>query len=179
MPRNIEIKAYIESVEALTPKVAMLADQGPIEIVQDDIFFSCESGRLKLRIFSATEGELIFYRRADREGPKESSYFRSSTSDPESLRQVLCLAYGQSGRVRKRRTLYLIGRTRIHLDRVENLGDFLELEVVLAEDEPGEIGIREALSLMTKLGIEPFQCINKAYVDLGVQRSTPSTQPPD
>ncbi|WP_243688441.1 class IV adenylate cyclase [Geotalea toluenoxydans] len=119
MARNIEIKAYIESVDALVPKAAAIADQGPIDIIQDDTFFRCDSGRLKLRAFSPDEGELIFYRRADQQGPKESFYLRSSTPAPETLRESLSLAYGQAGRVRKHRTLFLAGRTRIHLDKVE------------------------------------------------------------
>ena len=74
MARNIEIKARIVSVEAMAPTVASVADEGPIEIVQDDTFFVCEAGRLKLRAFSDDRGELIFYRRADDRGPKESFY---------------------------------------------------------------------------------------------------------
>jgi len=76
------------------------------------------------------------------------------------------LAYGQAGRVRKHRTLFLAGRTRIHLDKVEGLGDFLELEVVLEEGESAEKGVQEAHGLMAKLGIEPSQLIEDAYVDL-------------
>lgn len=166
MARNIEIKARIPSVEALAPKVAAIADKGPIEISQDDTFFRCESGRLKLRAFSREEGELIFYRRANRQGPKESFYLRSPTSEPETLRESLSLAYGQAGRVKKHRTLFLVGRTRIHLDKVEGLGHFLELEVVLQESEPPEVGVREAHELMAKLGVEPSQLIEGAYVDL-------------
>ena len=169
MPRNIEIKARVESVEALAPKVAAIATEGPVEITQDDTFFRCESGRLKLRAFSATEGELIFYRRANQHGPKESFYIRTPTPSPESLREALSLAYGEVGRVVKRRTLYLLGRTRVHLDRVEQLGQFLELEVVLEENEPSEVGVREAHSLMAQLGIEPSQLIETAYVDLLAQ----------
>ena len=52
MARNIEIKAQIESIESLLPLVAKIADEGPIEIVQDDTFFACPNGRLKLRAFS-------------------------------------------------------------------------------------------------------------------------------
>ena len=81
----------------------------------------------------------------------------------------MSLAYGKVGRVVKRRTLYLVGRTRVHLDRVERLGQFLELEVVLEENEPSEVGIREAHSLMAQLGIEPSQLIEAAYVDLLTQ----------
>jgi len=169
MARNIEIKARIESVEALEPIAATLATEGPIGIAQDDTFFRCPGGRLKLRVFFPTECELIFYRRADQLGPKESFYIRSPTSSPETLREALSLAYGQVGRVVKRRTLYLVGRTRVHLDRVEGLGDFLELEVVLEEGEPSEIGVREARALMSQLGIEPSALIETAYVDLLAQ----------
>jgi predicted adenylyl cyclase CyaB len=168
MSRNIEIKARIASVEALMSKAAAIADQGPIDIVQDDTFFVCDAGRLKLRTFSEKEGELIFYRRANQQGPKESFYVRSPTSAPGSLRESLTLAYGQAGRVQKHRTLFIAGRTRIHLDRVVGLGHFLELEVVLEEHEPSDIGVREAHGLMAKLGVEPPQLIEGAYVDLFV-----------
>ena len=59
MARNIEIKARIASVEALVPKAAAIAEKGPVEIIQDDTFFRCDSGMLKLRAFSKEEGELI------------------------------------------------------------------------------------------------------------------------
>ena len=170
MPRNIEIKAHIASVEALALKAAAIADQGPIEIIQDDTFFVCDNGRLKLRAFSKEQGELIFYRRPDRQGPKESFYLRSPTSEPETLRESLSLAYGQAGRVQKHRTLFMVGRTRVHLDRVAGLGHFLELEVVLAENEPGEVGVREAHDVMNRLGVQRSQLIEGAYVDLLAQR---------
>ena len=166
MARNVEIKARIQSIEALAPLVAALADRGPIEIVQDDTFFRCESGRLKLRAFSREEGELIFYRRANQHGPKESFYLRSPTSDPDTLRESLSLAYGVVGRVRKHRTLFIVGRTRVHLDDVEGLGQFLELEVVLKEGEDVEVGVLKAQSLMTRLRVQPSQLIDAAYIDL-------------
>ena len=164
--RNVEIKARIESVEAMAPRVAALADRGPIEIEQDDTFFSCERGRLKLRALSQSEGQLIFYRRANQAGPKESCFVISPTRSPDSLREALSLAYGPAGRVRKHRTLYLVGRTRVHLDRVETLGHFLELEVVLAEGESPDVGIKEARALMAALGLGDEQLVEGAYVDL-------------
>ena len=171
MPRNVEIKARIDSVEALGAKAAAFASEGPIEIAQDDTFFRCDAGRLKLRTFSATEGELIFYRRADRQGPKESFYVRTPTTDPDGLREALSLAWGQTGRVVKQRTLYLVGRTRVHLDRVQGLGDFMELEVVLRDDESAEAGVREAHALMAQLGVEPERLVATAYVDLLAARA--------
>ena len=170
MARNIEIKARIAGIAALTERVAALADEGPTELTQDDTFFNCLSGRLKLRAFSGDRGELIFYRRADKEGPKESYYVRTPTTEPDTLRQTLALAYGEAGRVRKRRILFIVGRTRVHLDEVENLGQFLELEVVLREGEAAEAGVREAEELMERLGVKPSQLVDRAYVDLLKER---------
>ena len=170
MARNIEIKARIESVEALIQKAAAIASEGPVEILQDDTFFRCENGRLKLRILAPNKGEIIFYRRANEHGPKESFYLRSPTSTPEAMRNARSAAYGTIGRVRRHRTLVPVGRTLVHLDRVEYLGHFLELEVVLADDEPSEGGVREAHSLMEKLGIRPSQLIEGAYLDLQARR---------
>ncbi|BEE11136.1 MULTISPECIES: class IV adenylate cyclase [Aeromonas] len=166
MPRNIEIKASIERIDDLLPKALAIADQGPVEIEQDDTFFRCDASRLKLRTLSPSAGELIFYRRADQQGPKESFYQLTPTHEPDRLRETLSLAWGQIGRVQKKRTLLLVGRTRIHLDRVQGLGHFLELEVVLEEDEPLEAGMQEANDLMAQLGVEPSRLIEGAYLDL-------------
>jgi len=166
MARNIEIKARVADLPALTARAAAIADSGPVEIPQDDTFFRCDNGRLKLRVFESGHGELIFYRRADADGPKVSFYVLSPTESPDTLREALTLANGQEGRVVKHRTLFLVGRTRVHLDRVQGLGDFIELEVVLAEDEAVEDGVHEAHALMVRLQI-PVDClVEGAYHDL-------------
>jgi len=165
MPRNIEIKARIPDIKATFIRVAEIADQGPIEISQDDFFFSCPNGRLKLRILSHGKGRLIFYKRQDRHGPKECFYVISETKSPESLLKVLSLAFGQKGHVKKHRTLYISGRTRIHIDRVDGLGDFLELEVVLNEGEDLKTGTAEADELLERLGVSREQLVEGAYVD--------------
>lgn len=166
MPRNVEIKAKVVSVDVLASRVAAMADSGPIEIVQDDTFFTCPAGRLKLREFADGRGELIFYCRADQAGPKESFYLRTPTADPSGLREALSAAHGTIGRVQKRRTLFLVGRTRVHLDQVLHLGDFLELEVVLGESESAGAGVRKAHDLMAQLGIESSQLVEGSYLDL-------------
>ncbi|MDQ8153397.1 MAG: class IV adenylate cyclase [Gemmatimonadota bacterium] len=166
MPRNIEIKARIASVAALVPRAAAIANQGPTQIAQDDTFFPCDAGRLKLRAFSDGSGELIFYRRADQQGPKESYYLLSRTADAAALRELMTQAYGQRGRVVKQRTLFLAQRTRIHLDVVDGLGDFLELEVVLEDHESTATGVAVAHEVMASLGVAPSQLIDGAYVDL-------------
>ncbi|RLS27323.1 MAG: CYTH domain-containing protein [Planctomycetota bacterium] len=166
MARNIEIKAKIERIEALIPVIASLADTGPFDLPHHDTFFNCPSGKLKLRAFSANAGELIYYQRPELKGPKLSIYQISPTNSPDSLRNTLASAYGILGTVRKRRTLYLLGNTRFHLDHVDTLGDFLELEVVLSENQTASSGESFALELMAKIGVLPSQLISTSYLDL-------------
>jgi len=168
MARNIEIKAWVDDMDTLAARAAAIADSGPTLIAQDDTFFRCPTAgdRLKLRAFGDGTGELIFYRRGDHAGPKESFYLLSPTASPDTLREALTLAHGQAGRVRKQRTLFLVGRTRVHLDRVEGLGELMELEVVLDEGESAQAGVQEAHALMARLGIEAARLVEGAYVDL-------------
>lgn len=166
MARNVEIKALVADAAALRVKVAGLADRGAVEVDQDDTFFNCASGRLKLRAFPDGTGQLIYYQRANQQGPKESFYELSPTHAPDALRATLTLAYGQAGRVRKHRTLFEIGKTRVHLDEVEGLGHFLELEVVLADGESANKAVLAAHQWMKRFEINPDQLIEGSYVEL-------------
>lgn len=166
MARNIEIKARIDNLQALAQTLAGMAKSEPVSIVQDDTFFACPAGRLKLRALPNGTGQLIFYRRPDLPGPKESFYQLSPTHAPDALRATLALAYGTAGRVQKQRTVTMLGRTRVHLDRVEGLGDFMELEVVLQEGESAQAGVQEAQAILAQLGVHLSQCVEGAYVDL-------------
>ena len=169
MARNVEIKARIDSVELLLPRARALADGDATLIEQDDTFFACAHGRLKLRDFGDGRGELIHYERADTAGPKLSDYVRAPTDDPDALRDALTRAQGANsvlGRVRKTRWLLMVGQTRIHLDRVQGLGDFIELEVVLRDGQSAADGEAIAEALMDQLGIARNQRLAGAYLDL-------------
>jgi len=166
MPTNVEIKAAVSDLPALRKRVEAISDTPAEVIEQEDTFFAIPRGRLKLRILSPDRGELIFYERSDTLDPKPSHYLISRTSDPPSLRAVLAASLGIVGTVRKRRTLYLMGKTRVHLDEVDGLGTYMELEVVLADDDSAEDGEEIARALMEKLHIDPADLVRGAYVDL-------------
>jgi len=167
MPANVEIKARIDSVEALLPLAQAISDgDHPQLIHQDDTFFDAPHGRLKLRVFGDGSGELIHYHRSNDDGPKLSDYVLAPAPEPESLREALTRAMGLLGRVRKERILLLAGPTRIHLDRVDGLGDFLELEVMLQGGQTEAEGTAIAHDLMARLQIAPSQLISGAYLDL-------------
>lgn len=164
--RNVEIKARVPDPVALEARARRLATEGPFDLTQDDTFFPCTRGRLKLRELAPDQGELIFYERADAQGPKVSRYTLAPTTAPAALREALEQALGVIGRVRKHRRLYLAGQTRIHLDRVEGLGDFLELEVVLDASDPAEAGDDVARRLLAGLGVRDEDLVAGAYLDL-------------
>jgi predicted adenylyl cyclase CyaB len=166
MGANIEIKARVKNFDKLRESVEKISDSPGIPIPQEDTFFNVAQGRLKLRILAPDEGQLIFYKRLDRSGPKRSDYLIATTSNPQALKDVLAACYGIRGMVRKQRLLYLIGNTRIHLDQVEGLGTFIELEVVLTPNQNDKEGQAIANEWMTKLGIHEKSLVQEAYIDL-------------
>ena len=172
MPRNVEIKARVRDLPAVRRAVAAIADGPPALLIQSDTFFEVPRGRLKLRTFADGTAELISYSRDNVGGPRASRYLKAAVADPAGLAAVLGDALGPGGEVRKRRVLYRCGATRIHLDEVEGLGSFLELEVELEEGQAVADGERTARELMARLGIAEGDLVAVAYVDLlGDRRS--------
>ena len=166
MARNVEIKARVRDLEVLRRRASELTP-APAEVIsQIDTFFVVPSGRLKVRQFADGSGELIAYDRADHGGPMESSYTVVPIDDARALCEALGRALAVRGRVVKRRELFLVGRTRVHLDVVERLGTFVELEVVLRDGERTEAGEREAHDLMLLLGVAEECLVASAYIDL-------------
>ena len=165
MPRNVEIKARVNDWQQVQQIAAAIAD-GPVKILeQEDIFFAVPRGRLKLRTQNGS-AELIYYFRENSTGPRQSDYLCIPIPDPAATQRMLAQVHGERGIVRKTRYLYMVGQTRIHLDRVENLGDFLELEVVLRDTQGLEDGAFIARDLMARLEIQENQLIDRAYMDL-------------
>ena len=167
MARNIEIKARARQFDELRERAAQLSPDAPLIFRQQDFFYDVPRGRLKLRQFDdGTPAELIFYQRDARDGPKASYYTRSPVTNPDAMHSLLATALTTRGIVTKERHVYLAGRTRIHLDRVDGLGDFIELEVVLGPDDEEAGGEAEAHDVFAKLGVPADDLVAVAYVDL-------------
>jgi predicted adenylyl cyclase CyaB len=166
MPTNIEIKAYVCDMAGLRSRAEALSET-PVQVIpQEDTFFHVPRGRLKLRLLRPDFAQLVFYERPDQDGPKRSNYQLFETHDPEGLKTALSLALGVRGVVRKTRYLYLAGQTRIHLDDVEGLGQFMELEVVLRDGQGDTEGQSIAEDLMTRLGVRKEDLLEGAYMDM-------------
>ena len=166
MPSNVEIKTALNNRAAAEAVAARLSDSQPETTLQEDTFFRCDEVRLKLRVLASERGELIRYERSDVADARCSRYLIARTSDPQVLKEILSKTLGTIGVVRKTRTLYLIGQTRVHIDEVEGLGTFLEFEVVLRDGQPETEGKTIAERLMREFGIDKQHLIPKAYIDL-------------
>jgi predicted adenylyl cyclase CyaB len=166
MASNVEIKARVPDLEPIRAKAAKLAS-GPAQLIeQTDTFFVVPRGRLKVREFADGTGELIAYERPDQEGPTQSTFTRAACPDARALSQALSDVLSVRGVVKKRREVFIVGRTRVHLDQVEHLGCFVELEAVLQPGEDVEQGDRDIRGLLEALEIPETALVAPAYIDL-------------
>jgi homotetrameric cytidine deaminase len=156
--RNLEIKARDSDPGRSLERALALGAEDRGEIVQRDTYFAHASGRLKLREQTPGAAELIQYRRPDEAGPRVSDY--RIVPAPEGLGAALDAAFGTVAVVEKRRRLLIADGVRIHLDRVEGLGEFVELEAV-GHDDTAAID-----RLRAELGIADDALVAGSYADL-------------
>ncbi len=160
MPRNVEVKVRAHDLDSLATRAKAMGAEERGVLRQVDTYFKAE-GRLKLREMDAS-AELIRYSRPDVSGLRTSNYTIMPVADPESVKRTHEITIV----VAKTRTLLMLGRTRVHLDRVEGLGDFLELEVMLSDGEDEANGRREAEAILRSLGIAEAERVAGSYSDL-------------
>ena len=152
---NVEFKARLENLDVIREKLRTL---NPREVGTDrqrDTYFEVREGRLKLREGNI-ENSLIFYRRTDQAATRDSLVYLASISYPSELRPVLEAALPISAVVEKHREIFFVGETKIHLDRIENHGCFLEVEAPNAT---------EADYFFRFFGLEPSALEGRSYAD--------------
>src|SRR5262249_40642481 len=152
--QNLELKARCPDLEMVRARAERLGARYAGAFAQRDTFFASGApGRLKLREVADGPAELIAYRRADLAAARASDYDIYPGPPAHRLRAVLTAALGEAGVVEKRRRLYLLEHTRIHLDEVRGLGDFVELETVL-DGEPDAAAHAELARIAAALEIQ-------------------------
>jgi len=106
---------------------------------------------------------LIQFERASEPQQRESRYRIIEVSDGATLRAALTAAIGICGVVAKRRHLLLWQSVRIHLDEVEQLGRFIELEAVAPPDSDLTHEHRLVAELRDALGITDERLVALGY----------------
>ena len=172
--RTQEIKALCKNHEEVRNRVLSLNARYLGCDHQIDHYFKIRRGRLKLRNGSI-EKNLIHYQRPNRKGPKLSAVKLYPVHEPEKLDALLSSALETLVIVDKQREIYFIANIKIHLDRVKDLGSFLEIEAI---DEDNRFSDEElwhqCQRLMDLLKISPGDLIHNSYSDMLLKMQTTS-----
>ena len=165
--RNLELKVRDADPErSLSTCERLPAEDGGI-LLQEDTYFDVPKGRLKLRQETGAPAHLIAYERSDLPGQRESRYRVVEIGDAAELEEALAGVLGIIAVVSKERRLFLFEGVRIHLDRVDCLGSFIELEGVAAPGERDLAHLEIPLALLrNSLGIDETNLIGESYCDL-------------
>ena len=161
MPFNLELKIKLDS-HAKIEKI-LRNNEASFEgiLIQKDIYYKIEHGLLKLRVEKGNS-TLIKYLR-DESGKRWSNYelLELKGKNPEEyLSDILKV----EAVVEKKRKLYLYDNTRIHLDVVKELGNFLELETLLVDSRSSATKRFEYVKKL--LAIEDHKEIRASYKNL-------------
>ena len=167
---NVEIKARCVDQARIR---ALLMAQGARHVGEDhqvDTYFDVQRGRLKLRE-GTIERALIYYRRPDELGPKVSDVMLYQPAPGSALKSMLVQSIGVLVVVEKRREIFFIDNVKFHLDRVDRLGTFVEIEAI---DEQESIGRERLLAqcrhYLHQFGIEEDDLVAASYSDLLLQQ---------
>ncbi|MBN1948987.1 MAG: class IV adenylate cyclase [Candidatus Cloacimonetes bacterium] len=176
MQINIEIKARCHDREAMKSRLLELgADYAGLD-QQQDIYFQCAHGRLKLRSGNI-ENSLIFYDRDNSNNPKKSLVSFHNPSPGHNLQEIMTRALDVLVSVNKKRMIFFLENSKFHLDEVEGLGEFVEIEVI---DDTGLIAEEKLRSQCHKylqlLGIQPEDLLSSSYSDMLINMKNGNNQ---
>ncbi|HVN91511.1 MAG TPA: class IV adenylate cyclase [Candidatus Binataceae bacterium] len=163
--RNLEAKFRLDNLAIARSRAETIGYSYRATLIQRDTFFTVPHGKLKLREEPET-ATLIHYRRDHDVTLELSNYSIVPVSNPAELRTMLEAALGTIAEVRKRRTLLMRENIRLHLDEVENLGCFGEIEAVIPEDENAERHRPAVEEILATLAITPAERISVSYFEM-------------
>ncbi len=168
--RLVELKARLRDSDEIRSRLHSLGATQRTTLAQRDVYFRVAEGRLKLRHQSPGSDQLVFYRRPNVRDAKESDVHLHAVRDAVGLEELLSAALGVDQIVVKHRDVFEWSGTRVHLDRVEGLGSYLEFERPLGPDAPSAA---QALlrSQLDSLGLSSSDLEDGSYADLLRARS--------
>lgn len=171
---NIEIKARTKQAPAIRQYLLSNGAESRGTDLQTDTYFLVNQGRLKLREGNI-ENNLIFYQRADQAGPKQSDFSLLPAEDPATLKSILTQALGIKVVVAKQREIYFIKNVKFHLDTLEGLGEFVEIE---ASNRYAALSVEDLRQqcdyYIQAFGIAPADLLTQSYSDMLLADATAS-----
>ena len=163
--KNLEAKFPLANHADAEARATALGYTRRAVLHQRDTFFRVANGKLKLREENGN-AVLIFYHR-DESGPLMlSDYEIVKVADPPRTLRILADALGSLAVVEKVRTLMMRDNVRLHLDQVANLGDFGEIEAVIADGDDPEQSRAAVNEILAALGVEKSDLIDVSYFEM-------------
>lgn len=163
---NVEIKARCTDHGSVQRALANMGSRLVGTDHQVDTYFRVPVGRLKLREGNI-ENSLIHYLRPDQSGPKTSDVLLYRVAPDPALKAVLERAMGVLVVVDKQREIHFVDNVKIHLDRVEGLGSFLEIEAIDADGTRTESELlTQCEAFMEAFGVSAHDLVERSYSDL-------------
>jgi len=162
MPTNLELKIRVTSHQSLKKILKQIGAENKGMLKQKDVYYSIPNGLLKLRIENGNES-LIFYNRNENDKNRWSNFelLKFVNSNGEKFFSKL---FDVEVIVKKKRELFYYDDTRIHLDKVNNLGKFLELETLVIN---GKVDAKKRFEkIISLLKLDESKQIRKSYRDL-------------
>jgi adenylate cyclase class 2 len=168
---NVEIKARTREPERVLQRLADLGAELQGIDRQVDTYYEARTGRLKLRR-GTIEHALIAYIRADQPGPKVSQVTLYEPNDADRLHATLSAALGVLVVVDKQRHIWWADNVKLHVDEVEGLGTFLEIEAIDQHGNLGEAALRRQCSeWLALLAVDQGDLIERSYSDMLLDQS--------
>lgn len=165
--RNIELKVILDDDKHVVKAVKKIGARFKLRMRQIDTYYKSKNGRLKIREINNKYFELIFYQRPDRLSSKISNYFLLKMKRDQTgiMKNILRVILGEKNIIRKVRNFWLYKNTRIIIDNVAGLGNFLELETVMRKSGL-KYAHKEHNEIIKLLSLSKFKKVSKSYSDL-------------
>lgn len=164
---NIEYKIFIGADKNIKKRLITLGAKYISKLYQKDTYFNCGEERLKLREIKNKKPELILYNRPDNKASC-LSYYKIISVDNKMKLPIMNMfnnLFGKKVEVIKKRNLWFFKHTRVHLDEVEHLGNFLELETVIKNIDR-KTAKKEHEDVKKLLKLSEFKPVKNSYCDL-------------
>jgi predicted adenylyl cyclase CyaB len=172
--RNLEAKFRLDDLNQARERAIAIGYEPRSVLRQRDTFFRVASGKLKLREGGEDSPTiLIHYGRKETDALQLSNYEIVPIPDAANTRAMLTAALGVLAEVRKERVLLMRANVRLHLDRVEGLGEFGEIEAVIAEGDDPETSRAAVDETLAALQISRDDLIDISYFELAAQAAQP------
>ncbi len=171
--KNIELKVKLDSFTPISRLFRNVKVKKHGVLRQVDTYYKCQNGRLKFREINNKKFELIWYSRPDTTASKLSDYTISLIPKKQvaAMKKILKTSFGELVTVKKVRQLWTYKHTRIHLDKVERLGNYLELETVI-QKQSLEHAQKEHREVIDLLHLVQYTKHRSSYSDMLLRKRT-------